>query len=107
LRPDVVWFDEELDPGKVRRVQKFLARGDCDFVLVIGTTAAFSYITEWAVAGRGTNGRLIEINPAESAASPLADEIMRAPAATIAGTLVEMLVDRNRSRKPAPAGGRK
>lgn len=94
LRPDVVWFDEELDPARVRGVQIFLEKGDCDFVLVIGTTAVFSYITEWALAGRGANGRLIEINPDETALSPLADERMRVPAGTIAGTLVEKLVDR-------------
>lgn len=96
LRPDVVWFDEELDPGKVRTIQSYLAKGDCDFVLVIGTTAVFSYIKEWAVSARGANGRLIEINPDETELSPLADERIRAPAATVAGTLAQGLMRRGK-----------
>lgn len=91
LRPDVVWFDEELDGAKVKTVQSFLAEGDCNVVLVIGTTAGFSYIVEWALAGRGARGKLIEINPEETALSRHADEIIRAPAAAVIDALVARL----------------
>lgn len=98
LRPDVVWFDEELDPAKVAEVEKFLGKGECDVVLVIGTTALFSYIVDWAIAGRGIHGSLIEINPNETGLSSLADKVVREPAAQIARNLVEELIRRRGER---------
>lgn len=77
MRPGVVWFDEELDPNEVRRVQEFLARGDCDAVLLIGTTATFDYIQQWALEGRGRKGWLVEINPHETEFSPRTDAVIR------------------------------
>jgi NAD-dependent SIR2 family protein deacetylase len=65
----------------VKRVETFLAQGPCDLVLVIGTTASFHYIIDWARRAHGTDGRLIEINPEESALSPYATEVIREPAA--------------------------
>src|SRR3954471_15802718 len=35
LRPGVVWFDEQLPPLEIQRVEAFLARGPCDLVVVI------------------------------------------------------------------------
>src|ERR1019366_4816848 len=49
LRPDVVWFGESLPPREVERVETFFACGLCELVLVIGTTALFGYIVQWAV----------------------------------------------------------
>jgi NAD-dependent deacetylase len=92
LRPGVVWFGEQLDPKDVRRVGAFLARGSCNLVLVIGTTATFGYITNWALQAKGRHGQLIEINPEESALSPFAAESIREPAAQALPLLVTRLI---------------
>ncbi|HEY6206235.1 MAG TPA: Sir2 family NAD-dependent protein deacetylase, partial [Chthoniobacterales bacterium] len=63
MRPGVVWFGEMLDPRKIDIVDNYLGAGACDLVLVIGTTALFGYITDWALRARARNGELIEINP--------------------------------------------
>ncbi|PYJ69978.1 MAG: hypothetical protein DME75_10105, partial [Verrucomicrobia bacterium] len=39
MRPGVVWFGEQLDPREIERVENYLDRGPCDFVIVAGTTA--------------------------------------------------------------------
>jgi NAD-dependent deacetylase len=89
MRPGVVWFDEELNPDEVARVENFFLAGVCDLVLVIGTTAVFDYIVNWALKAKGTDGRLIEINPEETPLSQFATETFRAPAAKIMPKLVE------------------
>src|SRR3984893_8481838 len=70
MRPGVVWFGEQLDPRKIDIVEKSLSGGPCDLVLVIGTTALFGYITDWALRANSPDGELIEINPE---ATPLSE----------------------------------
>ncbi len=74
-RPGVVWFGESLDAAPLARVERFLAE-PVDVVLLVGTTAVFGYIVEWATR----SGALVEINPEETAASDRADHVIRAPA---------------------------
>ncbi|MEY2487859.1 MAG: NAD-dependent deacetylase [Verrucomicrobiota bacterium] len=92
MRPGVVWFGEQLDLRKVERVEKFLAAGGCDLVLVIGTTATFGYIIDWAVRAANENGRIIEINPAETSLSPFATELLRQPAAAALPNVIDVLL---------------
>jgi NAD-dependent deacetylase len=92
MRPGVVWFGEELNPREVERMERFLSRNPCEVVLVIGTTAVFSYIVHWALAAKGAAGRLIEINPEETAVSPHATETIRHPAAKCLPELVGRLI---------------
>ena len=91
LRPGVVWFGESLPPLEVERVETFLARGPCDLVLVVGTTALFGYIVQWAVDARSAAGWLIEINPEETPISGYASEAIRQPAAMALPALVAQL----------------
>jgi NAD-dependent deacetylase len=99
-RPGVVWFDEELDPREVERVEMFLSRGPCEAVVVVGTQGTFDYIVSWALRARGPGGRLIEVNPEASALSPHATEAIREPAASALPRLVERL-----TKGPAIRGG--
>ncbi|MFN2542608.1 MAG: NAD-dependent deacetylase, partial [Chthoniobacterales bacterium] len=102
MRPGVVWFGEMLDARKIDIVQDYLRSGGCDLVLVIGTTALFGYISDWAVRahlrqGSGVQtregGELIEINPEETALSRFATKSIREPAAVALPKLVERLFD--------------
>jgi len=90
LRPGVVWFGEQLDPNAVERVENFLERGTPDWIFVIGTTALFGYIIDWATRSRA---RLIEINPEETSLSGLATESIRAPAGAALPRIVNDLVE--------------
>lgn len=84
----VVWFGEQLDPQAGDRVQDFLVKATCDVALVIGTTAAFDYIQRWAVAARGRNGWLVEINPHKTILSRGADQVIRGRAAEVLPNLI-------------------
>jgi NAD-dependent deacetylase len=93
LRPGVVWFGEMLDPRQVDRVEAFLDDGPCDVVIVVGTTASFGYIVDWARRALGPAGRLIDVNPEASAISPFATEAVREPAAIALPRIVQRLAD--------------
>jgi NAD-dependent deacetylase len=91
MRPGVVWFGEWLNPREVQRVEKFLSNGPCDLAVVIGTTATFDYVINWACAAKGSNGRLVEINPERTALSQFATEVIQEPAARSLPQLVAEL----------------
>jgi NAD-dependent deacetylase len=85
----VVWFGEQLDPRKIDIVEEFLGRGPCDLVFVIGTTALFGYIVDWAT---GAGGKLIEINPDETPLSKFATQRVAEPAAVALPRFVGQLI---------------
>lgn len=88
MRPGVVWFGEQLDPRKIDIVENFISRA-CDLTVVIGTTALFGYIIDWATRA---GGKLIEVNPDETPLSQFATETIREPAAIALPRLVEQLL---------------
>lgn len=92
MRPGVVWFGEQLDPGKIQRVEDYLARASCDIVIVAGTTAAFGYIIDWALRARARNGHLIEVNPDPTPLSGWATHSIREPAGIALPRLVDELL---------------
>jgi NAD-dependent SIR2 family protein deacetylase len=61
-------------------------------VIVIGTTAFFGYIVDWAVRARGENGELVEINPDETPLSSFATKCIREPAAVALPRLAAEIV---------------
>jgi NAD-dependent deacetylase len=92
MRPGVVWFGEQLDAKEIGRVESFLEEGPCDMVVVIGTTAMFGYILDWAVRAVGRSGELIEVNPEETSISRFATKTYREPAAIMLPTLVDRIL---------------
>ena len=93
MRPGVVWFGEQLDSRKVEIVENFLRRGSCDLVFVVGTTAVFGYIIDWAVQADGRKGQLIEVNPEETPVSQFATQLVRGPAAIALPRIVDELIN--------------
>jgi NAD-dependent deacetylase len=87
LRPGVVWFGEMLDSNEIARVESFLEDGPCTAALVIGTTAVFGYIRDWAVRAAGAHA-IIEVNPEATELSPVAQEAIRQPASIAIPELV-------------------
>jgi NAD-dependent deacetylase len=92
MRPGVVWFGEQLDAAKIEIVEKFMTGGDCDLVIVAGTTALFGYIIDWALRARGQAGQLIEVNPEETSLSQFATRSFREPAGVALPRVVDELL---------------
>jgi NAD-dependent deacetylase len=92
MRPGVVWFGEQLDLGKIATVENFITDGDCDLVIVAGTTALFGYIIDWALRARGQTGQLIQVNPEETSLSQFATKSFREPAGVALPRLVNELL---------------
>lgn len=89
LRPGVVWFGEMLPAAELERVESYLSAGACEYTVVIGTTAFFGYIVDWATRGAEAGHLLVEVNPQESAISSHATQAIRAPAAVALPRLVD------------------
>ncbi len=92
MRPGVVWFGEQLDLAKIDAVENFMTAGECDLVIVAGTTALFGYIIDWALRARGQAGQLIEVNPEETSLSQFATRSFREPAGVALPRLVNELL---------------
>jgi NAD-dependent deacetylase len=92
MRPGVVWFGEPLPVHEVERVENYLERDCCDVVIVVGTTATFGYIIDWASRARHHGGHLIEVNPEETAFSRFATRIVREPAAMALPRIVDSFI---------------
>jgi NAD-dependent deacetylase len=91
MRPGVVWFGEMLDRQQIERVEAYLER-QCDIVFVIGTTAMFGYIIEWALRAAAGGGELIEINPDPTTLSPFATKALREPAGVALPKMVDEII---------------
>jgi NAD-dependent deacetylase len=94
MRPGVVWFGEELDRRVTARVEDYITRVSANLVLVIGTTAVFDYIRDWALRACAPNGELVEVNPQETPLSQFATRLVREPAAIALPRLVDQFVSR-------------
>ena len=92
MRLGVVWFGEQLDLRKIGEVENFVTGGDCDLVIVAGTSVLFGYIIDWALRARGQTGQLIEVNPEETSLSQFATRSFREPAGGALPRLVHELV---------------
>lgn len=79
LRPDVVWFGERLPEDAMREAA--LAAGQAELFLSIGTSSVVYPAASLPEIAGGSGACLVEINIEPTPLSPLADEVIRAPAA--------------------------
>ena len=75
-RPNVVWWDEELDLAVTARVNTLLDE-PFEVVLAVGTEATFDYVREWALRAKARGAVLVEVNPRATALT--ADSDARIP----------------------------
>ncbi len=71
LRPGVVWFGEALDYEVLE--QAFRASGNCDLMLVVGTSAVVQPAASLPLEAKGHGAKVIEINLERTPQSNLAD----------------------------------
>lgn len=81
LRPDVVWFGESLPEDAMREAKEAARRAE--LFLSIGTSAVVYPAASLPEIARGHGAFLVEINIEPTPLSPLADEVIQAPAAEI------------------------
>lgn len=87
LRPDVVWFGEELPAGAIDAAQG--AAASCEVMLVVGTSGAV-----WPAAGlaghaRRHGARVLIVNPGESEIDGQAHLVLRGTAAALLPALLD------------------
>lgn len=83
LRPNVVWFDEELPVRECQLIEAFFKDGKIDLAFVIGTEAVFDYVQGYAVEAGRKGALVVEINPQDTALTPAVDIHLRGKAGEI------------------------
>src|SRR5438093_747673 len=86
LRPDVVWFGEELPREEIHKATE--AATHAEVFLSIGTSALVYPAAALPEIARGSGAYLVEINVEETPLSPLADEVVLGPAARVLPALL-------------------
>jgi NAD-dependent deacetylase len=86
LRPDVVWFEESL-PAHALIAAEDAAR-ECDVLIVAGTSGEVYPAAALPQYAKSAGAVVVEVNPAPTPLSSLADHVLRAPAGVALPTLV-------------------
>lgn len=89
VRPDVVWFHEMLPTDALLKAQRLMQQ--CDVLLVIGTSGLVTPAATLPQTAKYSGASIIEVNPADSLISRIADVILRGPSGVILPQLVEAL----------------
>ena len=87
LRPDVVWFGEQLPRGVMSEAQRWCE--SAGVMLVIGTSATVQPAASLPVAALRAGAAVIEINCEPTALSPMVEVSLRGPAGQIMPELAE------------------
>jgi NAD-dependent deacetylase len=87
LRPDVVWFGEQLDEAVLDSA--FGEASQADLCLVIGTSSLVYPAASIPQLARRNGANLIEVNIAETALTPLATLTLIGPAGEVLPTLID------------------
>jgi NAD-dependent deacetylase len=83
MRPDVVWFGEQLPLQPVEQVSRYLLDGGIDLCLVIGTEATFGYIIQWAMEAREAGAMVVDVNPRDTGLGSVVDVHLKSKAGEV------------------------
>lgn len=87
MRPDIVWFGENLDPGILE--QSYLAAGTADLFIVAGTSSVVQPAASLAFAVKGSDGFVLEVNLDPTPLTGTADVTILGKAGEVLPELVE------------------
>jgi NAD-dependent deacetylase len=87
LRPDVVWFGEQLPPNALENA--ISAAQSADVFLSIGTSALVQPAASLPVYALQSGATLVEINPADTPLSPYAQYTFRGPSGEVLPALLD------------------
>ena len=85
-RPDIVWFEDSLDPLVLQAASRELEA--CDVLVSIGTSGVVYPAAELPRIAMGRNIPCVEINPEETAVSRWYTHCLRGPASEMLRQLV-------------------
>lgn len=86
LRPDIVWFEDALDPETVRAAGDAIAR--CDLLVSVGTSGVVYPAADLPRLALSRGATCVEINPEETPLSPLYTHCLRGTASEMLSRLV-------------------
>ncbi|MFB6247200.1 MAG: NAD-dependent deacetylase [Salinibacter sp.] len=92
IRPDVVWFGEQLPRDAVERADA--ATGRADVFLSVGTSAVVYPAAQFPLEARAHGAYVAEINPDTTGVTDEVDESIRAPAGTALPALRDAVATR-------------
>ena len=101
LRPHVVWFGESLDMSVLNRA--FELSGECDVMLVVGTSAVVQPAASLPLAARSAGATLVEVNPDPTPLTPLADFSLPGKAGEVLSEIdlaLRQALGKSKDRKP-------
>lgn len=89
LRPDVVWFGENLPPDALAAAHE--AAASCDVFFSVGTSSLVYPAADLPRRALSAGAMVVEINPQETALTPLAHHALQACSGRVLPALVEAL----------------
>jgi NAD-dependent protein deacetylase/lipoamidase len=89
LRPDVVWFNENLPPDEFARAAEAARR--CDVFLSVGTSALVYPAAALPLDAQAAGALLVEINPNPTPLTPKADFFLQGPSGKVLPALVRAI----------------
>lgn len=81
LRPDVVWFGEMLDPGRLRAAEQAVTGAEA--LLVVGTSGLVYPAAGLPQQARRAGARVIVVNPQPTELDPVADVVVAGAAGVV------------------------
>lgn len=91
VRPDVVWFGEALPSRAIEQADR--AATDCDVMLVVGTSGVVYPAALLPRRAKESGAMVIEVNPAVSAITEIADLFLEGPSGEVLPALIERIQD--------------
>lgn len=87
LRPDVVWFGENLPPFTLD--EAFRAAGECDVFLCVGTSGVVEPAASLPFIALGKRAAVVEVNPDETPLSDAATFRLAGPSGVVMPKLIQ------------------
>ena len=88
MRPDIVWFGEELPRQPVERIVHYLIEGGIDLCLIVGTEATFGYIVQWVLQAREAGAMVVDVNPRDTGLGSVVDVHLQGKAGEVLPRLI-------------------
>lgn len=88
LRPNVVWFGEQLDPATLEASMQ--AARQCDLFIVIGTSALVQPAISLPYVAQGNGAKLVEINIERTPLSDYVDVFLSGKSGSILPSIVDL-----------------
>jgi NAD-dependent deacetylase len=105
MRPDVVWFGEDLPWEPVERIHQYFLETKIDVCLVVGTEASFGYIVQWAWQARDAGALLVDVNPSRSGMEGIVDVHLEGKAGEVLPRMVPETDPPQRHQNTKPGRG--